>query len=267
MTLTPFQRLLVQSCPLDVLGTCAGEGGGGGSEWGTAPVAGGALADHSGNGHTLTEVNTPTSGRASPQTKYGDGYDMVRASDEHLVNGDAALAQADGDLSMFIAFELDDLSSTQHFVSSGLPDPGNKNHYVITVFTDGQLRYGHQDAGGSFHAINSAAGAVSTGFSTFTLLRDTTAKTVVVKINGTEVINDTYSNQPHNDVGAEFYLGRTANQDSINHIDGGVYEARVWNDLLVSQTTLDKIADPADLDTQLRLEGNESACYFLETVS
>ena len=220
--------------------------------------------DSSGNGNTLTEVGSPTT-RTSPEPKYNAGYDFDSTDDQlTTTSNDFAIT---GDLSMTFAFTVDDLSNNPWLIlreTSGGGEGVEADNILIgfRVLADGSVSYLHEYGAGNNESLSSSAGVVTAGaFHTATVTRNTTTKTVVVKVDGVEAINTTYTNNPTG--GSNTLTTRIGANESGILLNGAMYEVRVW-DSLVSQTTLDNIADPNDDTYNRTAEGTEIALWYLD---
>ena len=100
--------------------------------------------------------------------------------------------------------------------------------------------------------------AETTGLHTYTVRRDDTAKTVVIKRDGVEMANFSYTGSITSNAGGNLVVFGRADRAGV--VQGAGYELRVW-DQLVSQATLDAIVASTGKSAP---EGNELAFYRLQ---
>jgi hypothetical protein len=210
--------------------------------------------DTSGNDRHLTLVGSPAD-RTSPESKYGLGYDL-NGTDQHLSRSNADVAVTNV-WAAVLAFEVDALPSEQ-----GLMAARNSNgtfRFSCGINTNGTIYY--NDSGGS--EVVSAA-TIGVGEHTITVRKTGASSpfTLVVMVDGVEFLNVTRTSVAAVAFDA-FYVG--SQSATSRHLDGGVYECRLWKDAGVpSQAVLDQIADPNDATYENTAEGNETALWFLD---
>lgn len=218
----------------------------------------GQLTDSSGNGHHLTEVGTLTHGVVSAQAKYRRGLGGFAAG-TYLSQPNDALRVL-GNLSCVGVWEITSLASIQVLVvrAGASASSADNAAYGLFVETNGRLNYTHDSGAGVPTTISSATGVVTTGNHFWTIIRDTTAKTVVIKWDGVIVINATYATNPTGGISGTFRIGQS--RAGGLPLLGNVYQFNLWNDL-VAQATLDQIADPNDPMTST---GTELALWLMD---
>jgi hypothetical protein len=219
------------------------------------------LLDGSGNGLTLTQVGSPTEVTAT-QTKFGKGRGNFSASNR-LTQSSSSL-RLTGDLSITMAFKVNSLGTAQTILSQ----EGNGETellnvlYKIAILADGTLQYFHENGAGVDNVLESATGIVATGDHTLTLRRDTDAKSVVIKLDGVTVIDDTYANNATGGSSGTFTIG--SDVIGATFLSGEIYEVRIWN-ILIDQGVLDNVADPDNSLYAGYGVGSELALYLMDT--
>ena len=224
--------------------------------------------DASGNGLNLTAIGSPTS-RTSPQSKYGIGYDFNGTSQR--LESTAAGFDLTGDFAATFAFEMDGTNVVPFSKSAVTLDgtSATNTNYHINVTTT-QVQYFHHNGNNinTGNVLNSAALSLATGFHTGTIRRTTSDKRVVVKIDGVEVINATYSNDTTGGSSSDFTVGAVGTgSGGYTYSDVAVYEIRLWGGTIPTQAVLDAISNTADTTHRGVAEGTEDALFFFGTPS
>jgi hypothetical protein len=223
------------------------------------------LADATANGLTLTQVGTGTP-RLATHSKYGSGIDLGNST-ANLLKSTNALLRSTGNLAITLSFELDAMpGATRGFLvghgnQDNLNDTTNIN-YLIALTSDGKVQFVQEKSVGVFDEFSSAAGVLTTGAHTLTVLRNDTAKTIVVKLDGVIVINTSYTGSILGGTAGWFTLGN-ADHSSPGPLDVSINECRVWTSNIPAQSTLDTIADPNSATFKETPEGTETACWFM----
>ncbi len=217
------------------------------------------------SGKTLTAGGTVTTIRACPQIKFGNGRDFPNAPMQALFR--ASDFNITGDLSATAVCDLDTLpaSGTGRALVSMRDAAASITQLQMDVTNDGAIptpviafRIFQTGTTPSVFVANVAA---TTGYHTYTVRRNDTAKTLVVVMDGNEgspIINATYTGSVTSGAGG-LYIGATSTSDT-NTWDGGIYDLRFWNSLK-SQSTLTAIVTPTG---KCKPEGTEYAFYRLK---
>lgn len=241
---------------------------GAGGHWAGPPSV---LTDAGPNARTLTKTGTMVD-RETLNTghKYGWGYDANGNVANYLTRTDAALGSL-LDVALVVAFEIDAIGTKRAIVAygaNGETEVTNRN-YSLAVNTTGTIVYEHEYGAGTDFTLTSAS-TIAAGFHTITLRRDSATRTVVVKVDGVEFINNTYTapQTPTGGSSGAFYLGLQPGTAAalIDPLDGGLFEARVWT-TLPTQAILDAVASPTDAIYRFTPEGTEVACWLMGTAA
>lgn len=226
------------------------------------------LNDLSGNGRDLTAGSVATTSRASSAAKFSNGRDFTDVANCAITRSDAAFNIV-GDLAITAVFSLDSLSTVATVRRlAAYRDPGNANDdggtsaWSVTVSRTGANGNGFQfgQAGTTPTAFNYAT-PLSLAQHTLTIRRDDTAKTIVVKLDGTEIINATYTGSPISATGTPLLmLGGQGLQNTA--LDGAIYDLRIWN-TAKAQAALDAIVASSG---KCRPDGDELAFYRMEDI-
>lgn len=129
------------------------------------------------------------------------------------------------------------------------------------------VMYRHEFGSKSSFVCIGTGPTITLGQHTFTIRRDNTARTVVVKVDGSSALSCSYPLGSVPTGGADGPLNVAGLTDgSQSSFEYGMHEFRIW-DSLVSQATLDTIADKTLLGAvnyEQTLEGSETAAWFFE---
>ncbi len=222
------------------------------------------LQDFSGNGKDLTAGSTATTNRASSVVKFGNGRDFGDSvANARLTRTDSGF-NLTGDFSATVVFDADTIATgalTQRGLAGysdndGAPGGGPWSLYL------------HNDTGDASPTVaffqkgttpTTFLGNVTTGYHTVTLRRDSVAKTIVMKVDGTVVVNATYTGSITSG-GIRLSVGGRGDGNAGNALDGAIYDLRIW-DHLVNQSVLDAIVASSG---KCKPEGSELAFYRME---
>ncbi len=223
----------------------------------------GPLED-SANNNDFSSSGDPSS-RTGSQTKFGEGFNFDGDDDILRILSDSNLP-SDGDLSLTAVFEFDTYTDGATLVSAE-DSSNNKGYTIFYNLNNDRLVYRHTSGGSSYNIFiqnGNFANKYPTGeIHNLTLRRDDTNENIVIKIDGNTEVSQSYSSIDSLEA-IDFAIG--GDPDLGGFMDGGVYEFRVWNNL-VDQSVLDDIVDPNDETYNRTAEGNEEALWFLETMS
>lgn len=222
--------------------------------------------DDSGNNRDLTLASGAY--RSGPEQKFGDGYGLDGFSD-YLYSSDTDF-QITGDLSIFIAFEIDSLSSTTQLLARGTSGENLEDNYNFRLLLQSstqKISYFHEYGAGLNYEVFCSSCSIGAGFHTLTLVRDVSARSVLVKVDQTTVISATWSigEDPAGGSGSGQTMTLGAGVNGGSELDGGIYEFRMWNQA-VGQSTLDSVADPTSTAYARSPVGNEFGLYYLATL-
>lgn len=222
------------------------------------------LQDYSGNARDLTAGSAPPASRACTAAKFANGRDWTVVANQALTRVDSAFNLL-GDLSITCVFDLDTIGGVAErglFRYGSAVNLGNNTACAFSCVSSsastGSNVFQFHNVGttpATFSSPNIGAGA-----HTLTIVRNNTAKTVLVKIDGVTVINTTYTGSPNNADNTGFVIGGRFDQTLNSSHDGGIYDLRIWN-AVVAQATLDAIVASSG---KCAPEGTEFAWYRLE---
>ncbi len=224
------------------------------------------LQDFSGNGRDLTAGSTATSSVNCEEFKFGKGRAFADVANETLTRADAAFGIS-GDFCATLVFSVDELpdaAQSYNLITYGLSGRGMNNAtgcafvFGVSAGVTNDWEFRQDNGAGGQQLFGETAASV--GEHTVTIRRDGTAKTLVVKVDGSEVINTTYTDTPVVDAGAVFALGGRGDGNNTGSHSGNVYDVRIF-DTLVSQSQLDEIVASSGKCKPL---GTELAWYRLE---
>lgn len=254
----------------------------------TAVLPAQALQDSSGNGLTLTSDtrhisrilgNNVDYESSHPElsdhaiSKYSWGFRNEQVTD--LLWANYSQTRITGDFSFFASFELDQVPAyAQSLIVQGhqtleATESSQENAlYAVVLMGTGAIQYTHEQGSGSNTALNTVTGLAMAGTHTLWVTRDTTLKRIVLRFDGVERINTTYTTNTN---GGEITFMRLGSEGETftggnvvgRALDGEMFEARLWNHL-VNPTVLDSIADPTNVTYQGRAEGTELGLWFFE---
>lgn len=215
--------------------------------------------DHAENGYDLTVTGATERGSVSDEIlhRYGRGYNFNGNGSDHYLRTTASLLDLTQPIcgSTVLTFEENDTTNAYLFSLGS----SNGIRIALVLNDDGSLEW-FED--GATTEGQSATGIVSFGNDyRITWVRNISAGTLSVHVNGTEVINEVGVSAPSTSYD-EFLIGTHPDQIS-GSFDGAIYEFRLWNSL-VDQATLNAIVDPNNLQYRFTREGNETACWFME---
>lgn len=216
------------------------------------------LQDYSGNGHHLTAGSTVLASVDSPQLKFGKGRKATATAGQTLTLSDDAF-NALGDLAFtIVGNRLSGPPLANSHVWFGFSDDNGASNSLWALYntnSNSRMVFAYNDT-----AINAANNTATDGFQTFT--GRLVGGNLVIKKDGTEIINTTVTTSPTSQAGGVFSVfgGPTGATNQIPNLDG--YELRVWKDGDVpSQATLDAIVASSGKSAP---EGNELAFYRLQ---
>lgn len=225
------------------------------------------LLDSSGNGFDLTEEPDGFMVSNSAFGKYGQG---VSSGGSSLALYSTTGYQIQGSMSATVAFQVntpptDDIGiGLCLFWVGGFSGGGNEPQNILGLLSVDinlgamVLRYRHNTATQITQFYSTLPVDETKHVATFT--RDTSTNTILVKLDGVEFISETYSVDPTGGTSTgRFVCG--ADQSGIGKIT--IYETRFW-DSVVSQITLDEIANLNNSNYTQEAEGSELGLYFFE---
>lgn len=218
------------------------------------------LQDYTANGKDVT-VRSASTDEACPTAKFGNGrrFGVNSTNDSGLRRlGDTAFRL------------LGSASATYVFAIHALPGTNETNRLLLCANsvngtdTSFQVAIGTGGAATFQHSLNGvftqhSFGTLAVGLHTLTVVRDNTAKTIVVKVDGVQVLSTTYSGSITEGGTNElrlcsyFSTGQNLAQFSI-------YDCRIWN-TVITQATLDAIVASSG---KCKPEGTELAWFRLE---
>lgn len=217
---------------------------------------GAKLCDSSGNGHGLHEEGTPGD-RSTPAPKYAGGYDFDGVDDElRRTDSDFTIQE---DITLAGAFEIDSFPVGERDTIVGINDVatgGGTNKFQVAP--GGEIAW---DSTGGPADLSSET--IGTGFYTFTARAiDQGGPTRDIQIHvydetGTEVVDFRIENRDKPTVIDD-------GQTFIGTHDGGIYEVRLWDEL-VDPAALEDLADPQArglFNHENTAAGNEEALWF-----
>jgi len=237
----------------------------------TASLPPEALLDSSGNGRHLTEYGGM--GASGAAGKYGVGVEFDGVDDGLDAYG--ATGAIIGDLTIFVAMRWDAtnefrLSLEKARFPSGTRAEADNENFALVVVENNRLRYLHEYGElGTDLQLQSGDNVVTAGFHTITLQRDSTLRTVTVKLDGAIVIDGVYAALESPTGGEDGYvqIGSDAVTDDsttrFTQLDGAIHEIRIWESL-VEPAVLDSLASTSDLTYAGQPVGGEYALYFFE---
>lgn len=215
------------------------------------------LQDVSGNGHDLVAGSVASTSRDCSVRKFGKGRAVAAANSSFLLQDDAF--NITGDLCITLVVDLDSLPTIGDrrnlvgftTVASGT---GTNAAYLLSL-TNGQFNYNQLS-----NTTDVIADTETVGLHTYTVRRDDTAKTVVIKRDGVEIGNISYTGAIVSQAGGNLVvLGRA---DRAGVVQGAGFQLKIW-DSLVSQATLD--ADVISTGKS-KPEGTELAFYRMQDI-
>lgn len=171
----------------------------------------------------------------------------------------------DGDCALTVRFYVDSggLGRIQPIVSIG---DGGVGETSLQVFIGANnLLYYQHDTGSAIYSISSTD-KIGAGYHSITLRRDVSANTISIKLDGAEVISDTWGagEDPASVTPSRLIVGQFHTlHNNKTYLEGGVTELRLWSSA-VAQSTLDSVADPDDNTYQNTDVGSELASYYFE---
>lgn len=210
----------------------------------------GHTRDSSGNGLHLTTAGDPPL-VDSPQPDFREGYQLNESRETRLErSGVDEQLEVAGDLSLFIAFSVDEVSvqDPKHGLIAEGDSAGGVREQAFSLFfhDDGFLGYRHTAQHGEIELKSSQQ--VDEGFHTVWLVRNTTTNEVKISLDGNPPDTFVYGlgNDPIETDPAEFQVGHLKNTGPVRTVyrgplDGAVFEARVW-DRTVDSDVLDNIS-------------------------
>ena len=218
------------------------------------------LQDFSGNGKDLTAGSTATTDVTCPTAKFGHGREWTAVANQTLLRTDDAF-DLTGSIAATLVFEIDALPSILvrptlfSFTSSDSSSGPWGIHYSNTGATQDIILSQTGATPGSYDTNV----PLTVGYHTLTYRRDDAAKTVVVKLDGAEILNSTYTGSPTSNAGGNLTLFGVGTGAAATP-DGKCYDARVYN-TAIAQATLDAIVASSG---KCKPEGTELAWYRLE---
>lgn len=219
--------------------------------------------DSSGNDYHLATGLALTEQVTSPVGKFNSGRRFVTDS---LLRVEDDAFNITGDQCATVVFDLETLQTSGNH--------GFFNYGVVggTGATRGlNLLIGSTGSGNNDLIVSmwnngaqeqfTASAAVSTGYHTCTIRIDDTANTIVVKLDGSIVINTTYTT-PRTSVNGGVFLVGGHRDDGVNTFPGIIYDLRIW-DTLESQANLDAVVSSTGTDAPT---GSEMAVYRMRNI-
>lgn len=214
--------------------------------------------DSGANNIDLTANGAPNA-RTSVEARYKEGINLDGSNDYASSTND--LLGVNGDLSLLMAFELDNLNGATILTAQVA---AGQNHGVYAVYISAhaanKISYTHEGPGGQKVVI--ATNTITTGFHWLWLKRDATARTIKMVIDGVTEADTTYTSaqDPNTGTVTEFDIATTIAHTSF--WDGSIAELRIWTSVK-TDALLNAIADPDDLFTYCSIaEGTELAFYL-----
>lgn len=210
------------------------------------------------NNLDLTANGSPNA-RTSLEARYKEGINLDGSNDYASSTND--LLGVNGDLSLLMAFELDNLNGATILTAQVA---AGQNHGVYAVYISAhaanKISYTHEGPSGQKVVI--ATNTITTGFHWLWLKRDATARTIKMVIDGVTEADTTYTSaqDPNTGTVTEFDIATTIAHTSF--WDGSIAELRIWTSVK-TDALLNAIADPDDLFTYCSIaEGTELALYL-----
>lgn len=198
-----------------------------GTSFDNAHLSGGNPTDESGNGYTLTSVNTPTTGSTGIMNQ---AFNFIRASSERVTSNYNVIGAA-GSISAWVK----PTTGSGDMVVTGLTTSGAADHLRIEVRNSGDLRCFVQNEQGSY-----AAGMSSSNWYHLVLTWNSSAGWACY-FNGVNYINDSTASSPANSYNLPIAAGYSSLTGGIyfDHFNGLIDEFLVYD----YELSLDEIQD------------------------
>lgn len=177
----------------------------------------------------------------------------LNGSSQYLWKDEPSGLDITGDLTIEIRFKAEALGSNQVLVMMGNPTETEANNLLFSVFlmAGGIFRFLHEYGAGNNEDVSRAAADVVAGeWIAASFVRDTTAKTITVYINGntTPVQTIGYTNNPTGGSNGDLHIG-VDHGHTFQFFKGPIDDLRLW----------DKTRTPAEINSDYyqNLTGSE----------
>lgn len=221
--------------------------------------------DSSDNSYYLEQGSASTSDHPaiSGAEKWVSGREFNVVNQGLSIFDDSSLSIT-GDLCIAIVIEIDSLpgvGQNGHIVrqgaSGGNLSQGDRSYAFGMLEATAANNWQFRQNGTTPNNFNTGTSA-TTGLNRITIRRDNTAKTLVIKVNGTEILNTTYTGSVTNSDFEEFAIMATS-----GNLQGVMYHLSIF-DSLIPQQDLDDIVDNAIGDDSPI--GEELTCFRFRNV-
>ena len=146
-----------------------------------------------------------------------------------------------GDMTMEVRVKPENIAFAQRILVFGNNSGLESANEIYAIYSfNGSINYSHEYGAGTAYAVTLPGYTLTTGtWTDIAIVRDTTAKTLTLYINGssTPVYTITYANNPTGGSAADLYIGTLNGVNS--YFDGLIDEVRIWNDIRTGQEIMD----------------------------
>lgn len=159
---------------------------------------------------------------------------LERDDSQYAVNTSPTNLVITGDMTIEVVIKPQSMASDNYMVSIGLDTETETGNVVYALLIDavtGELAYRHEHSTGTNIYRPFTTQVETAKWQYIALVRDATAKTLDLHMNGSidPTETETYSDNPTGGGTGDFYVGSLIDT-AATFFDGLIYELRIWND-------------------------------------